>query len=199
MREWISVPGGKRRDTLSPRPRGQFLLLMEIYMHVLHEPASFPTISRWIYVPGFQGKWKLFFKLKITADWAKESNRSAPFWNLPRGRLEHLKDILLGKLTIQQKINSQENKIWPVVASCGRTQYQTRLTVSAVTLHQLTVVIKLFLQPKLVSNDSLRKVWCHWTAGGHRLLLWKQLKTLFCHIWTGGRRNKSKSEKYKQV
>lgn len=27
-------------------------------------------------------------------------------------------------------------------------------------------VIKLFLQLKLMSNDFLRKVWCHWTAGG---------------------------------
>lgn len=42
----------------------------------------------------------------------------------------------------------------------------SRLTVSAVTLHQLTVVIKLFPQLKLMSNDFLRKVWCHWTAGG---------------------------------
>lgn len=46
------------------------------------------------------------------------------------------------------------------MASCGR------LTVSAVTLHQLTVVIKLFPQLKLMSNDFLRKLWCHWTAGG---------------------------------
>lgn len=85
--------------------------------------------------------------------------------------------------------------LWLLVAS----QCPSRLTVSAVTLHQLTVVIKLFLQLKLMSNDFLRKVWCHWTAGGLSDCYYgNNLKPFFAilGLMEEGKHLKSKFEKY---